>query len=86
MAYQSTSVSDESPLLSGKGVVDVVEEGSGFDEINGTRSASSRRGRRGAAVTLLLLAVGAVSALSTMRGRSSSVADGESTFLIDAQL
>lgn len=86
MSYQSISnpaLSDEAPLIrtSAKGTVDVVEEG-GFDEINGTRSDSSRRGRRGAALSLLLLAVGAVSAVSLMRGKASGVVtEGEDMVL-----
>lgn len=77
---------DGSPLLRTKGVstVDVVEEGAqnshGFDEIDGSRveTTASRRGRRGAALSLVLIAVSAVFAVSFMRERASLASEGES--------
>lgn len=65
---------DGTPLLREKGGVDVVDEGGSFDEVDGSRveTSASRRGRKGAALSLLVLAVGAVSALSAMRGRSAT--------------
>lgn len=73
MAYQSMAARDGTPLLREKGGVDVVDEGGSFDEVDGSRveTSSSRRGRKGAALSLLVLAVGAVSALSAIRGQST---------------
>lgn len=73
MAYQNMEgANDGMPLLGEKSVVQVVDEGS-IDELNGT--SLSRRSRRGAALGLIVLALGAVSALSALGGKPSS--DGE---------
>lgn len=72
MTYQTMeNANDGMPLLREKGsAVDVVEEG-GIDEIDGT-STTSRRSRKGAALGLILLALGSVSALSALGGKPSS--------------
>lgn len=70
MSYQGMeNAHDGMPLLQKKGSVEVVEEG-GIDELNG--SSMSRRSRKGAALGLVVLALGAVSALSSLGGRQSS--------------
>lgn len=71
MTYQSMeNANDGMPLLREKGMaVEVVEEGR-IDELNGT--GMSRRSRRGAALGLVMLALGAVSALSALGGKPSS--------------
>lgn len=70
MTYQSMeNTNDGMPLLREKGTVQVVDEG-GIDELNGT--SMSRRSRRGAALGLIVLALGAVSALSSLGGKPSS--------------
>lgn len=71
MTYQTMeNAHDGMPLLREKGsAVDVVEEG-GIDEIDG--SSTSRRSRKGAALGLIVLALGAVSALSALGGKPSS--------------
>lgn len=78
MTYQSmTNAHDGMPLLrnESKGTVEVVDEsGDGIDELNG--SSMSRRSRKGAALGLIVLALGAVSALSALGGKPSS---GESS-------
>lgn len=71
MTYQSMeNANDGMPLLREKSTVQVVEEGGGIDELNGT--GMSRRSRRGAALGLIVLALGAVSALSALGGKPSS--------------
>lgn len=71
MTYQSMeNANDGMPLLREKGTVQVVEEGGGIDELNGT--SMSRRSRRGAALGLIVLALGAVSALSALGGKPTS--------------
>lgn len=70
MSYQSITPADGTPLLREKCTVEVVDEGvSGIDELNG--SSTSRRSRKGAALGLLVLALGTLSALSAFGGRSS---------------
>ncbi|CAM9645894.1 unnamed protein product [Pylaiella littoralis] len=79
MTYQSmTNAHDGLPLLrnESRGTVEVVEErADGIDELNG--SSVSRRSRKGAALGLIVLAVGAVSALSVLGGKPSSSQSGE---------
>lgn len=74
MSYQSIPSEDGTPLLRERGTVDVVDEGAGIDELNGSRM--SRRSRKGAALGLLVLALGAFSALSAFGGRSSGQTSG----------
>lgn len=70
MTYQTMeNAHDGMPLLREKGTVEVVEEGA-IDELNG--SSVSRRSRKGAALGLIVLALGAVSALSALGGKPSS--------------
>lgn len=75
MAYQSMSPLDGSPSLREKGTVDVVDEGARLiDNDDGSRTDMrlSRRSRKGAAVALLVLAVGAISAFTSMGGRKTT--------------
>lgn len=75
MAYQSMSSLDASPSLRENGTVDVVDEGARLiDNVDGTRTDMrlSRRSRKGAALGLLVLAVGAISAFSSMGGRKTA--------------
>lgn len=67
------ATTDGMPLLREKRGVDVVDEGGNIDELNGSRleNSTSQRSRRGAALALLVLAVGTVFAFSAMGGRSS---------------
>lgn len=73
MTYQTMeNANDGMPLLREKGsAVDVVEEGS-IDEIDGSSTGTSRRSRKGAALGLIVLTLGAVSALSALGGKPSS--------------
>lgn len=77
MSYQSIPPpADGTPLLRERGMVEVVDEGTGIAELNG--SSTSRRSRKGAALGLLVLALGAFSALSAFGGKSS----GQSEWLV----
>lgn len=67
MSYQSVAQGDGTPLLREKRTVEVVDEG-GIDELNG--SSTSRRSRKGAVLSLLVLAMGALSAVSVFGGKS----------------
>ena len=85
MAYQSMASLDGSPSLREKGTVDVVDEGARLiDNDDGSRTDMrlSRRSRKGAALALLVLAVGAISAFSSMGGRKTT--QGEYQIVVPA--